>query len=475
MKNLSLPIKYKLTIWSSMLLFALFLSYNLLQYVVISNWTLAQDTRTTTREMNQVKTYLFQKSNSSVLTKQMIYESKKTLEENNKPFQAIRIIDGNGKVLLLVSNISVDQIKPKKVKVAELYNFQSNERHFQIIRSPIKIDNAMGTIEVIRDIEFFKGLFQQVLNVMIIAGIISIILSWVGGMIISKQLLKPVKNILDAMKKIKKHGLHERVALYGQKDEISEIGRMFNEIMDQLEESFLQQKQFVEDASHELRTPISIIQGHLQLINRWGKYEPQVLNKSLNASLKELDKLSHLVSELLELSKAELEERNDQTEWINPIPIIENLIKNFRIVHNEFEFVVEVTENKEYLIQMQTKHLEQILTVLLDNAVKYSKENKWIKCSVRVTENQFLIEILDKGIGIPKEELPFVMNRFYRVNKARTRKEGGYGLGLSIAQRLIKKYNASILIASEINKGTSVTLQFPYKSSGYMRLDHDDN
>jgi two-component system sensor histidine kinase ArlS len=413
------------------------------------------------QKMKETQAFFQESSRTNSLTEQEINKSSAYLERLSGNHQMIRILNASGKTILSASqDVPDEKIPLKNVKTVEYDQIQSSENRFLILRSPLIMNDGTGTIEVIQSMEIFDGLLNKFLIVMLLAGLGSIVLSGFGGVLIAKQLLKSVKNILHTMKKIQKTGLHERVPSNGTKDEITEIGELFNGTMEKLEESFLQQKRFVEDASHELRTPIAIIRGNLTLLKRWGKNDPKLLDESLDSTLEEVRYLSDLVSELLELSRAESEKQKEQIERINPIPVIENVVRNFKILHNDFEFIIDMKNIEESLIAIQPRHLEQIVVNLLDNAVKYSKELKWIKCSLQKKGNFVEIVITDKGIGIPKQDIPFLLNRFYRVDKARSRKQGGYGLGLAIANRLMEKYNGTIHFKSEMNEGTIVTLQF---------------
>ncbi len=461
MKKISnLPIKYKLVLWSSLLLFISFVCYNILQYSVLNSWMVAEENNVIQQKMKETQAYFHERSKTNSLTEQEIKKSSAYLERLSGNHQMIRILNAKGTTILSASqDVPDEKIPMKGVSSEEFDQIQSSENRFLILRSPLPMNNGTGTTEIIQSMEIFDGLLNKFLLVMLFAGLGSIILSWLGGELIAKQLLKSVKNILQTLKKIQKTGLHERVPSNGTQDEITEIGDLFNMTMDKLEESFLQQKRFVEDASHELRTPIAVIRGNLTMLKRWGKNDSQLLEESLDSTLEEVQHLSDLVSELLELSRAESEKQKEPNEWINPIPVLENTLRNFKSLHNEFEFILDMKNIEGHVIAIQPRHLEQILVILLDNAVKYSNENKWIKCSIEKMDHFVQIQIEDKGIGIPKQDIPFILNRFYRVDKARSRKQGGYGLGLSIANRLIENYNGTILIESEVNAGTTVVLK----------------
>ncbi len=196
---------------------------------------------------------------------------------------------------------------------------------------------------------------------MIAGGLVAIFFSGLGGRLLARQLIKPVQSITDTMGKIKQTGLQERVDFIDNHDEISDLARMFNEMMDQLEDAFRQQQQFVEDASHELRTPIAVIEGHLSLLTRWGKNDPAVLDESLNVSLQELRRLKELVQELLVLSKAESEHTDAKAGVVNPEQAIRNVIKKTSAVHPEFVFEQDLSKLHSATIQIAPRHFEQIL------------------------------------------------------------------------------------------------------------------
>ena len=225
--------------------------------------------------------------------------------------------------------------------------------------------------------------------------------------------------------------------------------------MDQLESSFKQQKQFVEDASHELKTPLAVLNGNLMMLNRWGKEDPKVLTRSLSSSLKEVDRMDKLVKDLLELSRLD-SEKNIETAIpnINPLKVIEKVTNDFRITYPDFEFCLFVVDESK--VSVKEVHLEQLLTIALDNAVKYSLDEK----KVIIHYQQSELKVQDFGIGIPLEDIPHVTDRFYRVEKSRNRKKGGYGIGLSIAQKLMDRYMSKLVIESQLGKGTTITFQF---------------
>ncbi|MDR4902006.1 HAMP domain-containing histidine kinase [Bacillus mycoides] len=457
----NLPIKWKLTLWSTTLVFILFILYSTLQFIVINKWTIDYEQKQINRQLTEIAAY-FQDKNETLSSK-TFENSKEFLNNMIDKHQMIRIIGNDGKPIVTVSRgFNEAWIKPKQVTQDESLIKRHIEDRILVERIPIRTKKFTGTIELTKNLETFDHLLKIILVVMVFAGICGLVFSFLGGILITKKLLSSVQNITDTMKRIKKNGLNERVPVRENNDELAKLSILFNEMMDEVETSFTQQKQFVEDASHELRTPLTIIQGHLSMLNRWGKNDPAILDKSLQSSLKEVDRLNKLVSELLELSRAESEQIYPiAAERVHVNSVLKQITQNFAILQTDFQFDMKLDADEAY-VSIPSSYLEQIIIIVMDNAVKYTKEaNKYICIESSIRSGKIKIRIIDHGAGIPEADLPFVLNRFYRVDKARSRKQGGNGLGLSIAKRLVEKYNGAIQLESKENEGTIVAITFP--------------
>lgn len=455
-KNIN--IKWKLTLWSAFLMLFLFFSYNILQYFVIENWAINNEKQTIQKKMEEVTAYLHDYS-----FKKDINESEDYLDVLNEEYQMIRIVDQNGSPLFTISDeVPQNLVVPKYVTREELVELTPEEDRMLIYRAPIEVNGFVGTVEIVRNMEKFENLVDQIVILIVVTGVAAIFLSLLGGRLISYQLLKPVNSMLKTMKRIKENGLNERVPVKRNKDEMTELGTMFNELIDNLETSFHQQQQFIGDASHELKTPLSVIHGHLSLINRWGKDNPEVLERSLRLSLNETNRLIHLVSELLTLSR--IEETNSMKgplESIKVKSVIKDIVENFKVVSDGYQISSNLVISEDLTLNILKSHFEQIMIILLDNAIKYSKDEQVIQINAKEINQQLIIEVKDNGIGIEKEELAFVLNRLYRVDKARSRKQGGNGLGLSIAKGLLDMYEGSIEIDSVYGEWTKAKITFP--------------
>lgn len=455
-----IPIKWKLTLWSALLLFLLFAAYNAVQYMFVEKWMKKQAETATQEDMREVLNYLLEKEftfDESELT-----SIRSFLEKVNGKNQLIRVLDEDGAPIMIVSDNLTEQwlsAYPSSSLAAKGSWFL--DQNLLLMRSPLTIFSFNGTIEIVKNIEDFEKLSSAFFRIMLICCVGAIIISGIGGGLLARQLLKPLQAMNVAMTGVKQKGLQERVQLNENKnDEIATLMKLFNEMMDQLERSFGQQKQFVEDASHELRTPIAIIEGHLALLQRWGKDDPAVLEESLQASSQEIARLKGLVQELLALSRAEKEPAYGNEMSSHSKQNMEQLIRNIEVLHPEFTFHADLSLLSDVNLFVSEQHLEQIMLILLDNAVNYSGESRKIELCCLLGETDVVIQVTDFGVGISDQDLPLVMNRFYRADRSRSGTSGGHGLGLAIANRLVQRYDGSLLIESKLHQGTTVSAVF---------------
>ena len=281
--------------------------------------------------------------------------------------------------------------------------------------------------------------------------------------IVALSFLSPLQKMKRLLKTINADNISD-LRLNGNhyQGEMTEISESINVLLDKMSAFIEHQTRFVEDVSHELRTPVAVIEGHLKLLNRWGKEDPEVLDESLTASLHEIQRMKVLVQEMLDLTRAGQVDVQFADEQTPVRDVVQSVYQNFQVLYPDFNFFLEDDLKQEYQIQIYRNHLEQILVILLDNAVKYSLDRKEIHITVSVEAIDYIeIAIKDFGEGMSREDQKQVFNRFYRVDKARSRERGGNGLGLSIAQELINGYKGSIFVESAPGAGSNFHVRLP--------------
>ena len=328
-----------------------------------------------------------------------------------------------------------------------------------VLNTPINIKGEKNNIYIFKKTDMFKDYLKATLHIMICVVILVIIISILAGMYISKKFVSKLKKLRDTMEKIKEKGISNRVEIYDKKDEFDKVNMVFNSMMDEVEESFNTQKQFVNDASHELRTPLTIINGHLKMLDRWGKNDKETLDKSIKVSLNEVERLTKLVNDLLQLSKVENElVINDSLKEVDVYNVISEVIYDFEMINKNVRFTYDIEDNLK--LTMMREHLKQLLIIFIDNAIKYSdKEEKKIHINIFKDNNNINISVKDNGIGIPEEDIPKITDKFYRVDKSR-KYNNSFGIGLSIAMQIIKLYKGTFHINSKVGDGTKVSVIF---------------
>lgn len=316
-------------------------------------------------------------------------------------------------------------------------------------------EKLLGYIQVVQTLEGYHEMTNDITYSIVIIGLAALIFSSIIGWLLINSFVKPITQLTSAMESIQDN-LESDVRLdEGTKNnEFSKLARTYNDMVDLMQGNITSQRQFVEDVSHELRTPVAIVEGHLKMLNRWGKNDPEVLEESIEASLTETQRMKSLVKEMLDLSRVQEIDIHYKHEQTNIKSLVQQVVNNFRMLYPDFVFTVDEDFEGSLSVLMYRNHLEQILVNILDNAVKYSTNRKEIHLSLSVSNDWVNILIQDFGSGIAEDDLTKIFNRFYRVDKARSRQKGGTGLGLPIVKELIEGYGGEVKVTSVIDQGT---------------------
>lgn len=376
-------------------------------------------------------------------------------------FQEVTIFNTKGKKLLQTANENLPSVPsniglshPERVKIIKYKGVD-----YLAITERIHTQNFNGYSVLIHSLENYEHLVQSLYIVAIAFGLIATFITAIVSYIVSSQITKPIVTMSNKMNQIRRDGFQNKLELTTNYEETDNLIATFNEMMFHIEETFNQQRQFVEDASHELRTPLQIIQGHLNLIQRWGKKDPAVLEESLNISLEEMNRITKLVEELLLLTKDNVKNGQVEKELVDINSEILSRVNSLKQLHPDYTFDIELDE-KPLKLNMNRHQFEQLILIFIDNAMKYDVENKLIQIKTQLKNKQISIEITDHGLGIPKQDLEFIFDRFYRVDKSRARSQGGNGLGLSIADKIVQLNGGFIQVESEVDHYTTFKIIF---------------
>ena len=277
---------------------------------------------------------------------------------------------------------------------------------------------------------------------------------------LNKRVLAPIRDIASMAETLSESNLSNRINIAGTKNELKDLASVINRMLDRIERSYNSQKQFVSDASHELRTPISVIRGYTDMLKRWGKDDPEVLDEGITAISQETEGMKDLVESLLFLARHDKKTLMMEVSAFDVSDMISEIQKEETMVHTGYQFVMEQAEST--VIKADRNMMKQVVRILCDNAVKYSEPGSRVTLScVRGDDGMCCISVKDEGQGISEEDLPRIFDRFYRSDKARKSDTGGHGLGLSIARIIVIAHNGKIRVRSKPGCGTTFTVLLP--------------
>jgi len=417
-----------------------------------------------------IKYYLYSQANKQiedvkvmVLNKAMsqdkemgLADTELTSEVPSKQSVYIRVIKQDGDVLNKSKEFNYN------IKIQEpfnkIVNIKENDR--RLVYENLRIETkeyGLSYIQIVKNMETEYDFMKVLFILMAIADFIGIIASIILGYNISKKMLEPIDYITRAADNISINNLKERIEVTGPDDELKRLGNTFNKMIDRLQGAFDRQARFVSDASHELRTPIAVIQGYANLLDRWGKDDSGALEKSILAIKLESSNMEDLVEKLLFLAKGD--SGNQRVEksafWLNEL--ISEVVKESKLIDSSH--IISSDKNDVVKLTADYKMIKQMLRIFMENSIKFTPEQGKINISSEIQNKTVKITVSDSGVGIPKDEIQNIFERFYIVDKSRSKEKGGTGLGLSIAKWIVEIHKGNIKVESEEGSGTKIIIK----------------
>lgn len=285
-------------------------------------------------------------------------------------------------------------------------------------------------------------------------------LSVLGGLYLAHKALAPVDDVTQRARKITAENLDQSIPPRDVDDEIGRLINTMNDMIRRLHNSFAVMRQFSSDASHELRTPLTIMRGEIELALRSDK-SPEEYRRVLASTLEEIVRLKSIIDNLLLLGKADQGVVELQLEEVHLDELIRDLHGDSEVLAEPKNITVELKKAEPLTVVGDRGRLRQLFLNIVDNAIKYTPDGGHVAISVEQQNGTAVVAVEDTGIGIPPQDLDRIFERFYRVDKARSRELGGTGLGLSIAKWIAEVHRGSISVQSELNKGSTFTVRLP--------------
>ncbi len=354
--------------------------------------------------------------------------------------------------------------KKNKFISEKINNFvsSSNDSEYYRITNPmtktkgilyaVKKDNTNIFIySNLKNTSNFVNVFQnQIVYFIILIIFCSIFISF----FLANKITKPIREITNKSKNIGKGKYDTKFPKNGIL-EIDELSETLEEVQKELNKSDEVKRDLMANVSHDLKTPLTLIKSYAEMIKDISYKDPKKMNEHLDIIMDESDRLTILVNDILELSKVQNEEYLYNYEEYDLVKEIKKIIKKYDVINTkeQYKFILELP--KKAIIKADREKLNQVIYNLLNNAINYTGKDKLVTIRVIKEEKDYLVEIIDTGKGIKKEELPFIWDKYYKNDKNHQRNVVSTGLGLSIVKEILNKHNFEYGVKSEINKGST--------------------
>ncbi|MGZ3524576.1 MAG: sensor histidine kinase [Thermodesulfobacteriota bacterium] len=475
-------LRFKLTLWYVLILGVLLTSFSGFLYFTLSK-SLYRDVDNKLKSLAE----LIASESSSPLSKFSFGTIDQALEAsmNLKPIgKFIQVLDESGNIGRKSDNLRNVQLP---ISLNALKNASKGSNTFETNRTientPLRImtfpvvENGHVTkiVQIASSLEGVEDALNKLFLILIISVPSTLILASLGGQFLAHKALKPVDDITQTARMITSKNLNQRINPPKVKDEISRLIETFNEMISRLDQSFQQMKQFSSDASHELKTPLTILKGEVEVMLRRERTSHEY-QQTLKSNLEEINRMSQIVEDLLTLSKADTGEIGLNKEDINLTEILNEVVAQMNRLASSKKLDLSSSNHDEDIhLFGDALRLRELFINLIENGIKYTEEGGSIRIflqKVSSARNQSgwlerekgeLVKIIvsDTGIGIAQEDQERIFDRFFRVDKARSREQGGSGLGLSICKWIVEAHQGDIEVESELGKGSSFIVRLP--------------
>jgi len=390
---------------------------------------------------------------------------------------SFRLLDQSGKALVssrVFRHGYQQPIRPEALQAAlkgeafsELVQVPDETSSYFLMTRPYDDPNsgARYIVETLASLEPLDKLSQRFRHNIISVLPLFLLISWVGGYALARKVLKPVNTIARTARQITSTRLDQRLDRSKSGDEFDMLAETLNEMIGRLEESFALLRQFATDAAHELRTPLTIMKGEAEIALRSNTDDPEAYRNALDSNIRECDRMIGIITNLLLLSQADTGDVPLDHHPLRLDQLLADIAENFEILASEKGTALEVPSFPEIVVVGDRSRLHELFANLLDNAVKYTPPGGTVGLSCEVGPQEVRVAVTDSGIGIPEDQQQKIFERFYRVDRSRSRETGGYGLGLSIARWVASVHGGRIELHSAPGAGSTFTVVLPLASA----------
>src|SRR5438445_4766703 len=335
-----------------------------------------------------------------------------------------------------------------------------HDLHVRIMERPARVHELGVIVRLFRDETDTRRTLWQIVEVFLLAAPLAVLLASLGGYFVARRSLLPVAAMAEQAKQITSESLAERLPNPNPHDELGQLAGVFNQTLQRLEGSFTELKRFTADASHELRTPLTALRTVGEVALRQPD-DPAVLRETIGSMLEEAQRLNDLIESLLTLARMESGKVRLQPEPIRVPEFLNEVCDSLSVLADEKQQTIGLVGDADVVQTADRRLLRQAVLNIVHNAIRYapSQSRITVRCSRR--NGAAVIEVADEGPGIAPEHRQRIFDRFYRIDQARSRAEGGHGLGLAIAKWSVEHQGGRIEAESEVGKGSVFRIVLP--------------
>lgn len=409
-------------------------------------------------------------TNAAVLKDGMIsvYKEKYVDDDLQSTAEYYQIVSPTGKIVYRSESVrgfvlpldrshlqSLQQDKPI------VYNTSIKDVPVRMMVIPFKIENQAGyVLQMAVSLEGVEHASRDLLWNLLVFFPIGIILAACGGRLLTRRYLRPIDKIIEDANSIEAESLGYRLKQKKVKDEIGQLIDTLNQLFGRLQNSFHQIRRFTADASHELSTPLTIMRGEAEVALK-SQRTSEEYRQVIETIIEEIERMSNIVDDLLTLSSIDSGEVRLSLSDVYLDEIITNVYEQGKVLAQDKKITVELDGVQHIPVRGDKHRLHQVFLNLIDNAIKYTPAGGRVLLSMVVENEGVSITVADTGIGIQKDHLNKVFDRFYRVDKARSRELGGSGLGLSIVRSIVELHKGKVSVESKLEEGSKFTIWLP--------------
>lgn len=447
-KNDSLRAKWAL--WTSLTMIITYIVLAILLLTALSQWLMANERNSAQASMEELQNYM--DARGPYLSYQDFERNTGLLNQFLSRNQSARLLNEDGIELLQINPATpfpsfegpTSQFEEREVK-GESILYQARE--FQLADESLFIVMS-------HSLKTYDSMFQYLVWALVLFGFLFVVASGFTGYFLSSLLIQPLKRLKKSMQ-LTKPGAPLTVTLSEHRhDEIGELITEYENVVDRMSEVYAMQERFIGDVSHELRTPIQAMEGNIDLLLRWGKDDPVLLEETLQVLKEESTKMRILMETLLTIAK----QQEVSKEWVNMKEEITKAVEQSLARYPDQDIRADIQPSQIWFSKIL---FQQVVSNLLQNAFRYSDGRPEVQMTGRQEAAAYVLHIEDKGIGMSEDQLKHIFDPFYTVSDNRSKQHGGAGLGLTIVKQVMERSGGDIQVTSKMGKGTIFTLEFP--------------